>query len=122
MNINLYRKNSINFFTEQTVQEKAESKNQEDNELKKRLKEKEREKSAKEELWKEEKRRRESADKAWDVSNDISRGELSKDDKKCQNANSDVSLSKLEETILKVQQQFYYFSSSFCVFEISCNV
>ena len=73
--------------------------------LKKRLKEKEREKSAKEELWKEEKRRRESADKAWDVSNSISQEEILKDDQKGQNVNSNVSLSKLEETILKVQQQ-----------------
>ena len=69
------------------------------------MKEKEREKSAKEELWKEEKRRRESADKAWDVSNSISQEEILKDDQKGQNVNSNVSLSKLEETILKVQQQ-----------------
>ena len=70
------------------------------------MKEKELEKSAKEESWKKEKQRRESEDKAWDVSKMSSQGENQKTDiKKEKENNSNVSLSKLEETILKVQQQ-----------------
>ena len=94
------------FYSEQTVQDKVDSKNKEENELKKRLEEKELEKSAKEELWKQERMRRESEDKAWEVGTSSTQERKSQpivDNEK--NSESKVSLSKLEETILKVQQQ-----------------
>ena len=92
---------------EQTVQEKVDTKKKEDCELKRRLKEKELEKSVKEDQWKKEKLRRETEDRMWDVSSgSLSQGEKSKHDgKKVLENDSKVSLSKLEETILKVQQQ-----------------
>ena len=71
------------------------------------MKEKELEKSVKEDQWKKEKLRRETEDRMWDVSSgSLSQGEKSKHDgKKVTENDSKVSLSKLEETILKVQQQ-----------------
>ena len=94
-------------FSEQTVQDKEETKKKQEEELIKRLKDKEEEKTLKEELWKQEKIRRNSNDKPWNVDaissgGDNSKKEVGKDHKEKE---SEVCISKLEETILKVQQQ-----------------
>ena len=92
---------------EQTVQDKSEAKKKEEQSLHKRLNEQEMLKQEKEDLWKKEKMRRSSADKPWDVDGIGSREETSKAEKgeEMSQLESAISVSKLEETILKVQQQ-----------------
>ena len=95
------------YVLEQTEKEKAEAKRKEDQERMIRLKDREKEERLKENLWNQEKDRRSLADKKWEA-NQASVNEEVLNSKQKQNemkSDPDVSVSKLEETILKIQQQ-----------------
>ena len=82
-------------------------KQKEEEELQKRLEDQELEKLKKENLWENEKKRREEADKAWNHESISTRAETSTKyvQKDHLENESNISISKLEQTILKVQQQ-----------------
>jgi hypothetical protein len=82
-------------------------KQKDEDELRKRLKNQELEKSKKEDLWTQEQKRRDAVDKAWDLESISPRAEkaIQYAEKDQLEKESNVNISTLEQTILKVQQQ-----------------
>ena len=97
----------LTFIVEETEKEKAGLKEKEEEERIKRLKDREQEKRLTEHLWIQEEKRRCFTDKSWDANQIPVLENVSNSGGKEMEMGSDpnVSVSQLEETILKVQQQ-----------------
>jgi hypothetical protein len=92
---------------EQTEKEKIDAKEKEDQERMIRLKDREKKERLKENLWNQEKDRRSLEDKKWEANQVAVHDDVLNSGQKETEMRSDtnVSVSKLEETIFKIQQQ-----------------